>query len=285
MLYYLLLFIALPLASSVQSVAQKQYSLKGKSSNVFLFSAVTTVFALCFFLVSSGFQLEFTAALFPYALAFGLAYAMGWISTMIALRFGSMALTTLIASFSLIFPTVYGIVQGETLTVLIGAGMALLMVSIVLVNFPSGKGFAFSLKWLLWAMVTLVTNGVCALSQIMSKQALGDSYSHEFMIIALTGAAVILVGCMLMRRGSSLADDLRVCLPYALVNGLGNALLNFLSLVLIGNIANTVLYPTKSALSIAAAFLLAFIVYRERFSKIQYIGYALGAASVVLLNL
>lgn len=283
MLFYVLLLLVLPLGSILQSVAQKQYSLQHKASNVFLFSTLTTVFALCFILLSSGFQLDFIPALFPYALAFALAYALGWVSALKAVQLGSLALTSLIGSFSLIFPTLYGLLRGETLTVPVAIGMVLLVTAIVLVNAPSKAGFAFSPKWLMWALVPFVTNGVCTVSQTMSKQALGDAYSHEFMVIALSVAAVILFVITFLRKCTRL--EFRVCLPYALANGLANALMNFLIMVLIGNIPNTVLFPTKSALSIAAAFLLAFFVYRERFSKIQYIGYALGAASVVLLNL
>ena len=286
MIYYLLLLIGLPMSNTLQSVAQKQYSMKKDSSNVLLFSAVTTVVALCFFLITSGFRLDFTARQLPFALAFAVSYAIGWVTSMLALQYGSMALTSLIISLALVFPTLYGILQGEAVSVPVAAGFVLLVAAMVLVNLNSRGGYQFSLKWFICAIIPFFTNGVCGIAQTMSKQQLGDAYSHEFMIIALSVAAVLLFGYTFLHRGDSHpAKELRVCLPFALANGVGNALVNFLMLFLIGNIPNTVLFPTNSALGMASAFLLAFFIYKERFSKTQYLGYVLGAASVVLLNL
>ena len=78
---------------------------------------------------------------------------------------------------------------------------------------------------------------------------------------------------------------MRVCLPYTVVNGTVNASLNLLMLIIIGKLPNIVLYPTFSALSMLVSFLLGFVVYKERFTVYQYIGYTMGIASIVLLNM
>lgn len=286
MIYYLLLLVALPLSNTLQNIAQKQYSMKKENSNVYLFSAVTTVVAMCFFIVTSGFQLDFTLKQLPYSLAFAVSYAVGWVTSMLALQYGSMALTSLIISLALVFPTLYGILQGEAVTVPVALGFALLVAAMVLVNLNSKGGYKFSMKWFICAIIPFFTNGVCGISQTMNKQKLGDAYSHEFMIVALAVAAVMLFAFVFLRKGGAdTGKEFRVCVPFALANGVGNALVNFLMLFLIGNIPNTVLFPTNSALGMAAAFMLAYFIYKERFSKTQYIGYVLGAVSVVLLNL
>jgi len=78
---------------------------------------------------------------------------------------------------------------------------------------------------------------------------------------------------------------LRACIPYAAVNGTFNAMSNLLMLLIIGNIPNTIFYPTNAALIMLSTFVLAYTVYHERFTRPQYIGYALGIVSIVLLNL
>lgn len=283
MLYYLLL-LCLPVANCCQSIAQKQYNLKNEKPNVILFSAVTSLMALCFFLITSGLRLDFTPALIPYALAFGVAYSAGWVTTVLAVRYGLMSLSTLIVSCSLIFPTLYGVMTGEAVTAMKVTGMAMLLASIVLVNLKFDKGSRFSIKWFLCVMTAFFCNGACAISQNMAKRALGDGCSHEFMIIALSAACVLLFGFALT-TSRSVREDFRGCIGYSAANGAANAVINFLMLVLIGNIPNTVLYPTSSALNMIAAFLLGCIVYKERFSRLQYVGYALGVASIVLLNI
>lgn len=283
MIYYLLLLV-IPLTGCCQNISQKQYTLKHSSPNVILFSAITCLFALFFFLITSGFRLSFDLRLVPYALGFAVGYASAWVTTVLALKYGLMAISTLIISCSLIFPTVYGIIMGETVTFTIILGIVLLFSAMVLVNLKFNEKGKFSIKWLLCVMVAFFGNGLCSIMQNMQKRALGDSYSHEFMIIALSAATLMLLAYAMV-SSRRIAADFRECLPYSVANGVANAIANFTMLTIIGNIPNTILYPTNSALGITATFLLAFFAYKERFSKPQYVGYALGLVSLVLLNL
>lgn len=283
MIYYLLL-LCMPVVNCCQSVSQKQYNLKCEKGNVILFSAVTSVIALGFFLVTSGLKLQFTPALIPYSLGFAVCYAAGWVSTVLAVRYGLMAITTMIVSCSLIFPTVYGVMTGEPLTATIAVGVALLLFSFVLVNLKFDKSARFTWKWFACAVTACVANGGCSIAQSMQKRVLGENFSHEFMILALAAASVMLLAYAMV-TGRNLRGDFRACLPYATGNGIANGLINLLVLVTIGHIPNTVLYPSLSALNMVATFVLSFIMYKERFSKVQYAGYALGIVSIVLLNL
>lgn len=283
MLHYLLL-LCLPVVNCCQNIAQKQYNLKYKSPNVILFSAVTSVIALGFFLITSGLRLDFSPRLIPYALGFALGYSAGWVGTVLAVRYGLMAISTLIVSCSLIFPTVYGILLGEAVTPTVVVGIVLLLTAFVLVNLKFDKSSRFSWKWFACVMVAFFGNGLCSITQNMHKRVLGDSYSHEFMIIALGAASALLFGYALL-TSRDIRSDFRACLPYSAANGAANAVINFLVLMLIGRIPNTVLYPTSSALNMIGTFLLAFFAYKERFSRMQYVGYVLGMASIVLLNL
>ena len=283
MWYYVLLMI-LPFVSIFQSVCQKQYTLKEKTPNVILFSSVTAFIALCFFLLTSGFDLTFEARLIPYSLAFAAGYCASWIGTVYAVRYGSMALTSLITSFSLLFPTLYGVLLGEAVTPKMLVGVGLLLTAIVLVNLKFGDKNRFSVRWFLFVMLSFVGNGACSVIQNMEKRAMGDAFTHEFMILGLAAAFVFLIlfACVTSRR---VLEELKICLPFAAGNGLSNAMVHFLLLTLIGNIPNTVLYPSSSGLGMAVAFLLAYVVYKERFTVPQYAGYALGVASLVILNI
>jgi len=283
-MFYYLLLLCMPLVNCCQSIAQKQYNLKYEKGNVILFSSVTSVIALCFFVATSGLKLSFTPELLPYSLAFAVCYSAGWVGTVLAVKYGLMAITTMIVSCSLVFPTVYGVMMGEALTATIAVGVVLLLFSFVLVNLKFDKSARFTWKWFACAMTACIANGGCSIAQNMQKRALGDGYSHEFMIVALAAAsAMLFVYALLTSR--NLRSDFRDCLPYSIGNGLANGAINLLVLITIGHIPNTVLYPSLSALNMVATFVLSFIAYKERFSKVQYAGYALGIASIILLNL
>ena len=279
-----LLMLCIPITHCCQSMSQKNYNSRVERPSVLLFSAVTSLIALCYFVLTSGFALSFTAELVPYALGFGVCYAAAWVGTVMGVRYGMLSITSLLISCCIVFPTLYGvIVNGEELTALKLVAMAVLLGAMVLVNLKFEDPGQFSFKWLACVLVALFGNGGCSLMQNMQKRALGESYTHEFMIIALAAAAVLLMIVAVVRTPRPL-DALRRCVPYAAVNGVCNGLGNFLTLTIIGRLPNTVFYPTNTALGMLASFLLSYIVYRERFSKPQYAGYALGAAAIVLLN-
>lgn len=283
MIYYVLL-ICLPFVSICQSIAQKQYTIKENKPNVILFSAITAFIALCFFILTSGFRLTFDARLIPYSLVFAAGYCASWIGTVYAVRYGSMALTSLITSFSLILPTGYGVLLGEQVTIKLAAGVILLLAAIVLVNLKVSRRDKLSVKWLSYVALSFVGNGSCSIVQNIEKRALGDAFTHEFMIIGLAAAFVFLIVFACVKSGNVL-KELKVCLPYGAGNGLSNAMVHFLMMTMIGNIPNTIMYPTGSALGMIVAFLLAYVVYKERFTKPQYAGYVLGVLSIILLNI
>ena len=174
--------------------------------------------------------------------------------------------------------------MSEPVTAKIIIGLVLIFAAIVLVNLKFSDKGKFSIKWLVCVMVAFLGNGVCSIMQNMQKRALGDSYTHEFMIIALAAASAMLLAYSCF-TSKNLLGDLKACLPYSAANGIANAIGNFMMLIIIGNIPNTILYPTNAALGMIFTFALAFVIYKERFSLPQYIGYALGMASIVMLNI
>lgn len=281
MQYFLL--IAVIILTSSQSIFQKQYNLKTAAPNVFLFSALTSMTALVFFVLSSGFQLEFSPKLAPYSLGFGATYAATWVATVFAIRFGSMAITTLITSYSLIIPALYGIIfLKEPIGINVYIGMALLLISLLLLNLKGGQ-FKFSLKWLICVTVAFAGNGMCATVQKMQQLKFNGEYKNEFMIIALAAAAVILFLFALKQGG--IKKDAAVCVRYAALNGTANGALNLLVMILTGLVPNAILFPSVSAGGIVLSFVIAVLIYKEKLTRMQAAGYILGVASVILLNL
>ena len=100
----------MPVISCGQYVSQKQYNLKTQRPNAILFSAFTAFIALLFFVFTSGFNLDFNPKLIPYSVSYAIAYSAAYIGTVLAVRYGPMAIASLILSFTLIFPTFYGVI-------------------------------------------------------------------------------------------------------------------------------------------------------------------------------
>lgn len=280
----------MPVISCGQYMAQKQYNLKTQTPNAILFSAITAFIALLFFVFTSGFNLDFNPKLIWYSVGYALGYSSAYIATVLAVRYGSMAIASLILSFTLIFPAFYGvIVRGDELGFVQIVGFVFLFSAMFLSKSHStSEGKKVSPKWVICVIIAFVGNGVCSIASNMQVDFVavpaGLDYKHEFMIIALSISAVLLFVCGLI-SSKDIKHDLATCTKYSSVNGICNAAVNLISLSLIGKIPNTVLYPTSSGLGMIVTFLMCFIIYKERFRKRQYLGYVFGVISIVLLNL
>lgn len=279
---YFLLIMVIVLSSS-QNIFQKQYNLKASKPNVFLFSTFTSLAALLFFVISSGFKLKFLAELIPYSAAFAISYSAATVGLMMAIRFGSLALTSLINSYSLIIPAMYGMIfLKEPVGVNAYAGIVLLLISLLLLNFKK-ENVKFSLKWVIAIIVAFVGNGMCSTTQKIQQLHFSGEYKSEFMIIALFIAA--LIQFIFAFREGGIKREITSCAKLAMPNGIFNGIVNLLVMILTGLLPNAILFPSISAGGIILSCLIALLIYKEKLTRIQAVGYLLGIVSVILLNL
>lgn len=280
---YLLLAVVISMIS-VQNVLQKHYPKVSEKPNVFLFSSISTLTALVFFVISSGFRLSFNIEFVPYSIGFGLAYACAMFGNVLSLKLGSLALTSLVTSYSLLIPTLYGMIfLKEPISMLGYIGIVLLIISIFLLN-AKKENVTITMKWVIVVSITFVTNGLCSTVQKMEQLAFDGGYKNEFMIVALAIAAALLFVMGLLQKGD-LKKEALLGMRTALPNGLANGIVNFLVMVLTGLIPNAILFPSISAGGIVLSWILATFVYKEKLSKTQLAGYVIGIASVICLNL
>ena len=282
MQYLLLLVVILMLG--LQGLAQKQYDVMSKTPNVFLFSAVTASAALLFFVVGNGFRLHLSGDFLPYAIAFGLAYGTCTVASFYTIVWGSMSISNLVTSYSLIIPTFYGLIAlDESLSAFGMVGLAALFLSIFLIN-DRKEDVKFSVKWLIALAVAFIGNGLCSTVQKMQQTACAGAYKNDFMITALMIVVVTFVVMALLRR-ERLREGLAVCAGLGALKGVANGIVNLLVMVLTGSLPNAILFPSISAGGIVIGFLIAVGIYKERLTRRQLLGYAIGTVSVVLLNL
>ena len=103
------------------------------------------------------------------------------------------------------------------------------------------------------------------------------------MIYALIPVTLVLFILGFMQPGNKIAM-LKPCLKYGVVKGLANGFMNNLVMVTSAMLPNAVLFPSISAGGLVLTFICAVTLYKEKLSRMQYIGYGLGIIAVVLLN-
>lgn len=281
------LLIVIVLGVSAQDVMRKIYS-RRVTGGSYSFSAATTLTAMLFFLFSSGGSLQFKTDYLPHSFWFGLAYCLAVVGSMLAVQTGPLSLTALVTSCSLILPALYGIlVLGEPISLPLVLGLVLLLAALSLINLEQkGEPRKITLKWIVFVAVTFVSNGAASIIQNIQQRTFAGAYKSEFMIVALLFGGLVLLCAAAIAEKKAMLRNLWRGLPCSLTGGVSNGIVNLLVMVLVSaNVPASVMFPVISAGGIILTFLISVFGYKERLSKWQLTGVALGVVATVLLNL
>ena len=298
MAYFLM--IVCVVTCTIQSPFKKLYQ-KKSNKGTFLFVSLITLAAACFFAgacVVQGFSFELAAL--PYSLMFAFALSICNVTSVLALRYGSLALTSLISSYSLMVPTIYGFLRfGEHVFVSQLIGLALLVVSLYMTNMvkkqptaeegqekeeQKSKKNTFVL-WLVMAIAMALSNAMCTIVQREEQVRFDGAYKNEFMLIALltSFAAMLTIGLVRERRDATPVMKFGA-LP-AVLTGAANGATNLLVMICTATIATSIFYPVISGGGMVLAYIISVTLFKEKFTTMQKIGILLGVASLLFLNI
>lgn len=266
--------------SAGQSALGKQYARRGGVALPFNINkaVIGTILFLVFGLLR-GFSWHMQTMLF--GIGYGISLCISMHTGFKALSMGPMALTSIIASFSLLIPFLFGIILwNESLSLLKVIGIILLLLSIFLINIKKENGF--SAKWLFYALTTLLANGICSVIQKMHQIKFPALYRTEFMFWALLCVAIILLVTYKTK------GDQQTNLEFSLLgtaSGIANCLANYITLYLSATENASVLFPIISVANIMAVWIIGILFFKERLRCFQTIGLLTGVISVVFLKI
>ncbi len=280
-----LLIISVVIGLSLQQITKKSFNKKADGRGVISFSAFTSLFAALFFVFQLKLPLQFDIAVIPYALLFGLGYGSCTVCSVLAIFNGSLSLTSLITSYSLIIPTLYGMLfLNEKISAFLIVGLILLLISLFLINFVKGDS-KISIKWLIYVTVAFIGNGMCSTVQKVQQLDFDSKYKAEFMVLSLfIIVAVLLIVALITEKQDITHSIKKGVIPIALC-GIANGVVNLFVMMLSTRMSASVMFPLVSAGSIILTYFISRIWYKEKLNLFQNIGFILGVASVVFLNL
>ena len=279
-----LLFIII-LASTMQSICKKSYNQKSNNKGTYTFSALTTLAAATFFVLSSSGKLDFQIKLFPWSAGFAFAYGLATVFNLLAITCGSLALTSLVLSYSLILPTIFGILfLGEPVSPWLFAGILLLLLSLLFINLKTEK-IKITLRWSVYVLISFIGNGFCSITQTLQQNKFNGSYKNEFMIIALLLVAITMIIMAFCTERKELSFCAQKGIVPGIICGAANGVVNLLVLILTTQMSVSVMFPVISAGSILGTAAISVLLYKESLSKNQILGVILGIGAIVLLSI
>jgi hypothetical protein len=303
---YYLLIIPIIVGAFLQEFFKKKFQNERQEHknmpSVILYSLTLTsasLIALTILWAFNGFESVIYPITIIIAFAFGVLYVVATIYSLLALFSGPFALTALILSYSLILPTGFGLIfysGGSAPSAFVIAGIILIFVSLFLVRAKSDKGSVkITRKWLIYSMIAFVSNGTLNILQtIHNEENARKSINVEPYIFMLWSMFFVVVSFAIIaavyfpkNKNKGLAmPTTSSLLKFGSATGVSNTVMNVLVLVVNGTyIPAFILFPLMSVGQLTLIFLVSTILFKERYTPSQYVGYFLGMVSIVLINI
>ena len=279
------IYACIVISNSLQSVTAKLYS--RKNDNAMSFNAIKSISALVLFLVMGINSLSLHTGTVLYGALYGLMMCVSMYSGYKALSEGPMSLTSLIVSFSLVMPLLYGVtVCNEKLNVLKITGLIFVVIAIICANINNTKtgGKSLGAKWALYVALTFISNGFCSILQKRHQTEYKSMYCMEFMLFAMTVCSLIFL--IILLREESVGEILKSGgKKYAVISGVSNAVTGYLTIRCAGFENASILFPAISAGTILCSILCGVFIFKEKLKYNHIISILCGVLAVVFLKL
>ena len=286
---YLLIYLS---AHQGEVMLVRRYGKKYGAGGM-LFNGVICLFAMVYFILTDWDGFHFQPDLWVYGIINAVLYAAGFYYAYVAYGIGNYFLTQTITSMQFIIPIIYGLVfLEEPSNWLTYSSLAFSIGSVILMCYArkqkadqSAEGNGISAKWLFATLITLFSNGLISVVAKMQQIRFDKQHSNEYMIITLGGAFLflLLMGIILERDG--IKKTLKQGITYGMGAGMLNGLKNGINLAMIALIPLSVLTPVKKGGGIVFTFLVSYFLYKERYTKLQYLSILLSIISIILMQL
>lgn len=282
-----ILYILIVLATVTQSASTKLFNRQSSRSEVF--NAIKSSSALVLFALMAipGFTYHLPTVFF------GLAYGAGMCLSMYAgykaLCLGPMSLSSMLVSFSVVIPLIWGVTFGnETLNLFKYVSFFLLFIAIVSTNLDKFKGgFQKEVNyglWLIFVGITFLCNGTCSILQKQHQTLYPEAYSREFMFFAMLLCSLIFSVITLSRLSFKEIKETKGKL-FGVISGCSNGMANFLTLIMAGFENASILFPIISAGTVLSALLCGRFVFKEKLKANHYFALFFGILAIVFLKI
>jgi len=264
----------------LQSTFTKIASLKNKTSAPMYLNMLKTSASLVLFLIISAYKLQFHTPTLLYGSIYGVTLFFSTFFGFMALMNGSMALTSLLVSYSVIIPCAFGILfLNEAVSYMQIAGIIMLLVSMYLLKIRTG-GEETKKKWFTYVAITFICNGICSVIQKLHQSAYPMLYCNEFMVYSLAVTFLLFVIISICKKEKKPTDGKK----YAIVAGILMGIANYLTLVLSAKVNASVLFPVISISSMIINVTVSKLYFKDKLTPVQIAGIGLGVISVLFIK-
>ena len=283
--------------NSVCNVVGECYNRRVKRTNPFCYTLIVSVMVFLVYWIYGRFSFAFDWLTLGMGAAYGVCYCLYFVFMLRALASGYVSLVSLIIAYSLMIPTLFGLIFYRSYPgAFFYVGLALLMIAVFLIGKKketksAEEGAAKKRsggKWIAFALAAMLVNGTLSILQTYQQTEKKGFYKSEFMMIAM--AVVFVFSCVSVyifarRDKETVAVNFRKGGWIAAVYGIANAVLNFLVMVCVGLLPARLIFSTICGISLALTLLLSLLFFKEKLTRRQLAGFLVGLISTIFMNI
>ena len=301
-----LLVIPIIIGFFLQEFFKKQFQSKKKEHNSLFATLLYGLVLVCACFVIqviiwgiNGFEQLIYPGTFVYALGFAICYVGGTVFSILAISNGPFAITSLVMSYSLMLPTLWSLIfytSDNSPSVFVILGIVFMCISLFLVrNKNADDSMKITPRWIIFILINFVSNGGCNIFQtIFNEENKKNNIVIEPYKFLLVSMSIVLVAFILIiavyvivnRKKNLVKPNMKQLIGYGCATGISNTIANTLVLLVAGiSIPAYILFPLDTVGQLTLVFLVSVMFFKEKYTRLQYVGYFIGMASVVLLNI
>jgi len=220
------------------------------------------------------------------ACLFALSIITTYLAQCKALSLGTTSSTMMIYSCGFLIPVFFSAaVYGETVSAVDGIALLLLLMAIFLIITPKNNA-RLSFKWILLSVISMIGSGTTAILQKVHQRSL---FADEFLSMSvceflIAGVLLFLLSTVLPKKEISAAERSHEW-KIGVLNGVFLGALSLLNLKLSGKLPAIVVFPVYNVGNIILSGLLGAVLYREKNTKKEILGFAVGCVAILMLGI
>lgn len=289
MLYFLLMISTL-MATGKSVIFKKIGTDTSSTKQLLLFNSFSFVLATIIAFISTGFAFEKLICISKFSLVMSVLFASSIIITYLtqikSMAMGQASSTILIYSCGFLIPIFFGVFcYGEEISVVQIISIFVLLLSLFLIINPRRQA-GFSVKWLIFSILSMIGSGTTAILQkIHQRSSFADEFSLMLFWTFLFASIVLFVIALIIRHVEQPKKITKNDIGSASLSGIFIGILNILNLRLAGKLPAVILFPTYNVGSIILSGIICAFLFKERNTKKQNIGFAIGCIAILFIGL
>ncbi len=204
-----------------------------------------------------------------------------------ALEIGPFSYTSVIVSLASLIAAVSGLFFGESIDIFQYIGMGIMVFCIIFSTDKNNGSRKSSVKWLLVALVSCLTNGFVGVMQKIHQSTEYKGQSTAFLVTAFAFMTVVSALIWLYERkkaGEKRFDPDAKQISFALVSGATFAVPHVANLYLAGAMPSAVFFPIINTGGLILTLLAATLLFKEKLTRLQWLGIVLGLISSLFVS-